>query len=87
MLALFRLLAEKGHIATREKFKQLGPRAGKAARGLWEFKSHQLRFIGDFRPGHVFLVAHGLRKKADDLSKSDIDKAVRILTEHDTQRA
>jgi hypothetical protein len=85
--ALFSLFAGRGRISNEEKFKQLGPKAGKAARGLWEFKSFQIRFIGDFRSGYRFLVAHGLRKKSDDLSRSDIERAVRVLSEHDAQES
>lgn len=83
--ALFHRLAEFGPIGNREKFRQLGKKAGPKARGLWEFKSFQIRFIGDFRPGGRFIVSHGLdNKKKDDLPRSDIEKAVRILEEHDS---
>jgi hypothetical protein len=81
--ALFGRLADTGYIASREKFKQLGPKAGPRGRHLWEFKSFQLRFIGDFRPGRIFVIAHGTRKKTDNLNQVDIDKAVRVLAEHD----
>lgn len=84
--ALFRRLADFGKISHREKFRQLGEKAGDKARGLWEFKSFQIRFIGDFRPGKRFIVAHGLdNKKKDDLPRADIEKAVRILEEHDSR--
>lgn len=83
ILALFQRLAERGEIPNREKFRQLGKKAGPEGRGLWEFKSFQIRFLGDFRPGKRFMVAHGLRKKRDDLPRADIDKAIRILAEHD----
>lgn len=59
ILALFQMLAETGRIPNREKFKSLGERG----LGLFEFKSFQLRVIGDFRPGRRFVVANGLRKK------------------------
>ena len=78
MLALFQRLAEAGQIWNREKFKGLG---GK--HGLWEFKSFQVRMLGDFRPNHRFLVAHGLIKKQDNLSPSDILIAMRVLAEND----
>lgn len=51
MLGLFKRLAEFGNLSNREKFKRLGEKAGARGRDLWEFKDHQLRFIGDFRPG------------------------------------
>jgi len=81
--ALFQRLAEHGEIRNREKFRQLGKKAGPEGRDLWEFKSFQIRFLGDFRPGKRFVVAHGLRKKRDDLPKADIYRAVRILAEPD----
>jgi hypothetical protein len=81
MLALFKRLAENGDIASREHFKCLG----KHGDNLWEFKSFQLRFLGDYRIGGRFIIALGLRKKRDDHSDSDIKKASRILAEHDAQ--
>lgn len=84
--ALFQRLADFGRIDNEEKFKNLGAKAGKAGRGLFEFKSFQLRFFGDFRPGKQFVVAHGTRKKKDDLSRSDIDTSVRVLAEHDARQ-
>jgi hypothetical protein len=75
------MLAQTGRISNREKFKQLGQRAG-AGGGLWEFKSHQIRLIGDFRPGRRFVVAHGTRKKRDELGRQDIETALRILSEN-----
>ncbi|HKC12901.1 MAG TPA: type II toxin-antitoxin system RelE/ParE family toxin [Vicinamibacteria bacterium] len=83
ILALFQMLAETGRIPNREKFKSLGERG----LGLFEFKSFQLRFIGDFRPGKRFLVAHGLRKKKDELDRVDIETAARILKENDQREA
>jgi hypothetical protein len=77
--ALFKRLANNGDIASREHFKCLGKRG----RGLWEFKRFQIRFLGDYRPGGRFLIAHGVRKKKNELDDSDIEKAVRILAEHD----
>lgn len=81
LLALFNRLAEFGVIHNHEKFKSLGPKAS----GLFEFKSHQLRFLGDFRPGRQFVVALGVRKKKDNLDPADVSRAVRILTEHDAK--
>ena len=83
ILALFNRLAQTGRISNYENFHQLGPRAPGEARSLWEFKKFQLRFIGAYRPGRRFVVAHGLRKKGDDLKQSDIEKAFRIMQEHD----
>lgn len=84
LLSLFQRLADFGSISNREKFRQLGEKAGSKGRGLWEFKAHQTRFIGDFRPGSRFIVAHGITdKKQDELRKSDINVAIRIMSEHD----
>jgi hypothetical protein len=79
ILALFKRLADTGDIANREHFKCLG----KLGDSLWEFKNFQLRFLGDYRPGGLFIVALGVRKKKDDHSETDIKKASRILAEHD----
>lgn len=77
--ALFERLAEHGEIRNQEKFKKLG-NVGRHA--LFEFKSFQLRFLGGFAPGGRFLVAHGLRKKKDAHATRDLQRAVRILNEH-----
>lgn len=78
ILSLFQRLAEFGAISNREKFRQLGEKAGAKGRNLWEFKDHQRRFIGDFRPGRRFVVAHGITdKKQNELRKADIEIAVR----------
>lgn len=78
---LFKRLADKGDITSREHFKCLGKSGG----GLWEFKRHQIRFIGDYRPGGRFVIALGVRKKRDELNPADIKKAQRILAEHDAR--
>jgi Phage derived protein Gp49-like (DUF891) len=83
MVSLFKRLADHGEITSREHFKNLG----KQGERLWEFKRHQLRFLGDYRPGNRFIVAHGLRKKRDDLDPADIERAKRILEEHDDREA
>ena len=83
ILALFQRLADRGFIPNREKFKKLGEKAKGQGSELWEFKSFQYRFLGDFRPNGRFIIVHALRKKSDNLPASDIAKAVRILREHD----
>lgn len=83
VLRLFQLLANKGSIANREKFKKLGKKAKGKGSELREFKSFQHRFLGDYRPNNRFIVAHALRKKRDDLSSIEIQKAVQILQEND----
>jgi hypothetical protein len=80
VMELFRRLAETGRISNREQFKSLGKEGG----DLWEFKKFQIRFLGDFRPGKKFVVAQGIvDKKRDHLRPTDIDRARRILAEHD----
>ncbi|HEX9870113.1 MAG TPA: type II toxin-antitoxin system RelE/ParE family toxin [Candidatus Tectomicrobia bacterium] len=85
MNVLFQRFADFGSMTNREKFRQLGEKAGAKGKGLCEFKSHQIRFIGDFRPGGRFIIAHGTRKKKDELSQPEIEKAIRILAEHDAR--
>lgn len=81
LMALFTRLADSGVIADRERFKKLGARAGHG-KDLFEFKSFQLRILGEFRPGRIFVLAHGVRKKKDELNRADIEKALRILAEY-----
>jgi hypothetical protein len=83
--ALFQRLADTGRIVNDEKFKNLGGRAGSEGRQLYEFKSFQIRLIGDFRPGKRFIVAEGVRKKKDDLPKSAIQRALQVLAAHDSR--
>lgn len=75
VLGLFKLFSEKGLIRNPEKF-------AKVRSGLFEFKCFQQRFLGDYRPGKRFIVAHALQKKKDRLNTSDINKALRIIAEH-----
>lgn len=80
LLALFRWFAEQWRISNREKFKKV-----EGSDGLFEFKSHQLRFIGAYGARAEFVVAHGLRKKQDRLPPEAQATALRILKE-DAQR-
>lgn len=75
--ALFKQLAETGQVRNREKFQKL------AGSTLFEFKSFQLRFLGDFRPGNRFVVAVGVRKKKQKANPGDLKAAQNILQEHD----
>jgi len=82
MLALFQWFADEGRILNRTKFKSLG----REGSDLFEFKDFQTRFLGDHRPGQLFVLAHGIDdKKDDDLRQQDIARAVRILQEHDAR--
>ncbi|MGH7814698.1 MAG: type II toxin-antitoxin system RelE/ParE family toxin [Candidatus Binataceae bacterium] len=83
VMALFKRLAETGKIFNREKFRQLGQKSAGRGAELFEFKSFQDRFIGDFRPGHRFLVAAYANKKKDRLDPADIERAVRAMAEND----
>jgi hypothetical protein len=84
VLTLFKRLADFGtQFHNREKFRALGEDYGPAGRDLFEFKSFQIRFLGDFRPGCLFIIASGMRKKKDHHEKSDLDSARKILIEYD----
>lgn len=76
ILSLFQRFGDAGRISNKEKFK-------KVAGEIWEFKSFQLRFLGSFRPGGVFVLASGLRKKKDRHKPKDLRRAEMILAEHD----
>ena len=83
ILTLFQLFANQGFLQNREKFKKLGSKAKGKGSELWEFKSFQHRFLGDYKQNRRFIIAHALRKKSDNLPASDIARAIRILQEHD----
>jgi hypothetical protein len=76
---LFQRLADFGKISNQEKFKGLG----KKGAGLFEFKSFQDRFIGDFRSGKRFLVAVYSKKKKNQLDPAAVKRAVAILAAND----
>lgn len=70
MNALFGRFAEEGKIVNREKFRKLGSKGGDKYAHLFEFKSFQIRFLGDYR-GRRFVVAHGVQKKKDSHTEAD----------------
>jgi Gp49-like protein DUF891 len=70
-------LADDGRVANEERFKRV-----EGTKELWEFKLHQVRMPGFYLPGGRFVLTHGLRKKKDRLSKSDIEVAETIRGEH-----
>lgn len=72
VLTLFQRLGDIGRIRNSTKFK-------KVADDLWEFKSYQVRLLGDYRPGRRFLIATGLKKKRDRHRPKDLEKAREIL--------
>ncbi len=80
ILALFNFLR---FLQNREKLKKLGSKAKGKDSELWEFKSFQHRFLGDYRPHSRFIIARALQKKSDNLPTSDIARAIRILPEND----
>lgn len=83
VLRLFRRLADNGFIKNKEQFKKLVINTKGKGIALWEFKSFQHRFLGDYRPNKRFIIAHGLRKKRDDLPAVEIQKGVEVLQEND----
>jgi hypothetical protein len=74
MLAGFEVV--NGHVNNGERFKRLGP-------DLFEFKCHQARMLGDFRPGGRFIVAHALIKKAHMLHARELEVARKVLKQND----
>lgn len=80
-VAIFSLLANKGWINNREKFKHLKHGDKK----LYEIKpTKQDRFLGDFCTLHEdrhFLVVWAVRKKQDKHKPADLDRALRLLKE------
>lgn len=78
MQALFQRFAETGWIKTKERFRNLGKVNGQR---LWEFKSHQLRFLGALG-SREFVVAHAFKKKQDRHRQTDLERAARVLVEH-----
>ena len=83
VLALFKRFADFGPLNNREKLRSLGGQGGRGGKDLFEFKSFQVRLIGDFRKGRRFLVAHGLIKKQGRLRPQVVARAVRILEQND----
>ncbi len=79
VLALFQRLAESGKIFNRDKFKSLGRKGS----SLWEFKSFQDRFLGNFRPGQRFLIAAYEKKQKDRLDPEVVKRAVNVLAAND----
>lgn len=83
LAALFNHVAGAGTLNNREKFKKLGdvkaPGEHEAHR-LFEFKSFQLRFLGEFRPNREFVIAHATQKKKDDLGHADLVRTAVILS-------
>lgn len=82
--AIFKLLAETGRVINHDKFRRLGEKSkGKDAQKLFEFKSFQDRFIGDFRPGRRFIIGAYANKKKDKLAPEDVERAVKALRIND----
>jgi hypothetical protein len=73
-------LADDGRVANEERFKKV-----EGTDELWEFKLHQVRIPGFYLPGGRFVLTHGLRKKKDRLSMSEIKIAQAIRNEHITR--
>ena len=75
-LAVAKRLAE-GETLNLEKFRKL------KGLSLFEIKFGPHRFLGDFRRGGRFLIAHGARKPGPKLHASDFKIAERIMAEND----
>jgi hypothetical protein len=73
--ALFARFSDYGSITNREKFKKI-------ADDLFEFKSFQIRLFCYIKNRQV-VITHGVKKKRNDLSPTDIDRARRIRTEYE----
>jgi len=77
MKTLFDLLAGQGRITNDEKFKRI------KGTEFFEFKSFQLRFPCFWDSRGFLTLTHGVRKKQDELPKSEIDRAHRIKEQHE----
>ena len=84
MQALFNRLADHGEIKNTEQFKKVQDRLGER---IWEFKRFKVRFLGGFGRSREFVVAHGVQKQQRKLRPADIDRAARILSEHQRRQA
>jgi phage-related protein len=77
VLQLLRRFAQKGEIHNREKFRL-------EEKPIYAFKSFQIRILCFFLPDaakRTIVLTHGLKKKQDKLSRSELDKANRIYNE------
>lgn len=78
LMALF-TMAGRGCFKNKEKFGDLG-------KGLYEFKSFQIRMPYAYAPERaVIVISHGFIKKRDKAPKEEIDRARRILEEDKAQ--
>lgn len=64
-----------------EKFKMI------EGTDLFEFKCFQIRMPCFYAPGRRLVLTHGLIKKADKLSSSEIEKAQRIRSTFERRRS
>lgn len=70
--SLFELMAEKGSISNKEKFKKL-----EGSNGVFEFKSFQIRLLCFFAGAGRLVICRGLKKKRDKHGRQDIEFAER----------
>lgn len=75
---IIKRLADFGKITNREQFKQIEP-------GFNEFKYFQIRMPCYFKPGRRVVITHGFRKKADKISRAEIDRMKRIKAEYEKE--
>jgi len=79
LMSLFRLAADHGSFANKEKFGDLGG-------GMHEFKSFQIRMPFTYaRKRGLILVTHGFYKKKNKAPKEEIERAWRIFKEDQEQ--
>lgn len=77
LIALFCRMARKGSISNQLQFKKIrGP--------IFEFKKQQMR-VFCFREGNRWLLTNGYKKKTQKLRPSEIDRAERVMQEHQEQ--
>jgi phage-related protein len=76
--ALFVRLADHSTIPNRQKFRQVEG-------AVFEVKSHQIR-ISCYRSEDVWYLLHGFVKKQDRWPKQEVERAVRLMREHQAQK-
>ena len=54
--------------------------------GIWEIKSGQIRIFCFFANGRLLVLAFGIRKKSAKTRTSDIEKAIAMKAEFDSNR-
>ena len=71
LLSLLERTAQSGLPRNSQKFKKLEG-------AIFEFKSYQDRLLCFFLPGQVVVATHGVKKKRERASRTEIDRAKRL---------